>query len=72
MARERGGLGLGLSIAQSLVALHGGEIAAESAGPGQGSVFRVRLPLAAALPVRQDAPRAEAARVLNPAPVTDS
>jgi len=44
--RSRGGLGLGLSIARSLVQLHGGEIEAHSAGPGAGSEFTIRLPLA--------------------------
>jgi signal transduction histidine kinase/CheY-like chemotaxis protein len=42
------GLGLGLALARSLVALHGGEIKAQSAGPGQGSEFAVHLPLATA------------------------
>ena len=45
--RSRGGLGLGLAIARSLVQLHGGEIAAHSAGVGAGSEFTIRLPLAA-------------------------
>jgi CheY-like chemotaxis protein len=44
--RSRGGLGLGLSIARSLVQLHGGEIEAHSAGTGAGSEFTIRLPLA--------------------------
>jgi signal transduction histidine kinase len=39
------GTGLGLSITYRIVADHGGEIRAESAGPGQGATFRVRLPL---------------------------
>jgi NO-binding membrane sensor protein with MHYT domain len=43
--RRHGGLGLGLSIARQLVELQGGAIAAESAGPGQGAAFTVRLPL---------------------------
>jgi signal transduction histidine kinase/ActR/RegA family two-component response regulator len=42
------GLGLGLALARSLITLHKGEIAARSAGPGKGSEFRIRLPLAAA------------------------
>ena len=45
--RRMGGLGLGLSIAKNLVALHGGTITAHSDGPGRGSEFRIRLPLAA-------------------------
>ncbi|HEY3256827.1 MAG TPA: ATP-binding protein [Polyangiaceae bacterium] len=44
--RSHGGLGLGLSITKHLVELHGGEILADSAGPGQGATFIVRLPLA--------------------------
>ena len=36
-----GGLGLGLTIAQHLVKLHGGTIHAESPGQGQGAVFTV-------------------------------
>ncbi len=39
------GLGIGLSLAKSIVELHDGQIAASSSGPGQGSEFVVRLPL---------------------------
>jgi CheY-like chemotaxis protein len=44
--RSRGGLGIGLALVKQLVEMHGGAIAAESAGPGKGSAFRLRLPLA--------------------------
>jgi CheY-like chemotaxis protein len=43
--RRHGGLGLGLAIVSSLVALHGGTIAAESRGQGHGATFIVTLPL---------------------------
>jgi CheY-like chemotaxis protein len=43
--RVQGGLGVGLTLARTLVEMHGGSITAESSGPGQGSEFTVRLPL---------------------------
>ena len=43
--RAQGGLGLGLSLVKSIVALHKGEVKAESEGLGKGSVFTVQLPL---------------------------
>lgn len=43
--RTGGGLGLGLSLVRGLVQLHGGEVRAASAGPGQGAEFTVLLPL---------------------------
>lgn len=50
--RAQGGLGIGLALVTTLMAMHGGEVSAESAGPGQGSRFTLRLPLS------QGAPRA--------------
>jgi signal transduction histidine kinase len=44
--RARGGLGIGLTVVKSLVALHGGAVSADSAGLGHGSEFTIRLPLA--------------------------
>jgi signal transduction histidine kinase/CheY-like chemotaxis protein len=44
--RSQGGLGLGLSIVRNLVSQHGGEVEAHSEGPGHGSRFVVKLPLA--------------------------
>jgi signal transduction histidine kinase/integral membrane sensor domain MASE1 len=42
------GLGIGLTLVQRLVELHGGRVAARSGGRGQGSEFEVRLPLSLA------------------------
>jgi len=53
--RPHGGLGLGLAIARSLAALHGGTLGAQSDGPGRGSRFTLRLPLQQA-GVQADAP----------------
>ena len=44
---RRGGLGLGLAIARSLVTLHRGTLVATSEGSGRGASFTMRLPLAA-------------------------
>jgi len=43
-ARRNAGLGLGLSIVKYIVDLHGGSVAAASAGEGKGSTFTVRIP----------------------------
>ena len=44
--RAKGGLGIGLTLARRLVEMHRGTLTAASAGPGRGSEFTVRLPLA--------------------------
>jgi|GEM_PF-2994564 len=67
--RSEGGLGLGLSLVQSLLTLHGGSVEAHSAGLGHGSEFIVRLPLAAelnlpALPVPLPVAAARSSRIL--------
>jgi signal transduction histidine kinase len=60
IARQHGGLGLGLAIARQLVDLHGGCIEARSAGAGLGATFIVKLPAtdAAALVRSPDEPLA--------------
>jgi signal transduction histidine kinase len=44
LTRKHGGLGLGLTVVQQLVELHGGSVTVTSPGSGQGSRFTVRLP----------------------------
>jgi CheY-like chemotaxis protein len=46
LERTAGGLGMGLTIVKRLAELHGGSVSASSAGPGRGSRFVVRIPLA--------------------------
>jgi len=52
--RERGGLGLGLSIARQLIEMHGGSIEASSSGAGTGATFRLKLPVIIVHPSRDE------------------
>jgi len=54
--RASGGLGLGLALVRSLVALHGGTVEAHSPGRGKGSAFVVALPIATEEARRSSAP----------------
>jgi signal transduction histidine kinase len=49
--RSQTGMGIGLALARHLIELHGGSIQAHSDGPGRGSTFTVRVPVAQAAPV---------------------
>jgi PAS domain S-box-containing protein len=56
--RAHGGLGLGLAIVRHLVELHGGTVAASSAGVDQGATFTIQLPLSLPVPLDRMAPEA--------------
>ena len=58
LERSAGGLGMGLTIVRRLTELHGGSVHAASEGPGKGSRFVVRIPLASG----KAEPQAEAAQ----------
>ena len=53
-ARSQGGLGIGLALARRLAEMHEGTLEAHSDGPGRGSEFLLRLPLAEELPIAAD------------------
>lgn len=59
ISRRYGGSGLGLPICRTLLEMMGGDITAEGA-TGEGSLFRVRLPLQPAEPSEPEAPAPEA------------
>jgi two-component system, chemotaxis family, CheB/CheR fusion protein len=61
ITRRFGGLGLGLAISKAIVELHGGSLAAASAGRGRGAKFSVRLPVGD-LPLSREAARSGPAR----------
>jgi PAS domain S-box-containing protein len=64
--RSQGGLGIGLTLVEKLVGMHGGTVTAFSAGLGLGSEFTIRLPLAVPqFKPSLAAPIAEASEVIS-------
>ncbi len=61
--RSAGGLGVGLTLVRSLVAMHEGTVTAASEGIGKGSEFVVRIPVAANAMVEQQVQTKERALV---------
>jgi PAS domain S-box-containing protein len=59
--RSQGGLGIGLSVVRTLVALHAGSVTVRSDGPGCGSEFTVRLPVPSQPLPDSDAPQPQTA-----------
>jgi PAS domain S-box-containing protein len=68
---SRGGLGIGLSLVKRLVEMHRGSVTAHSDGPGTGSEFTVRLPLAVR-PAQEPAPPAVAPPAVTPPPAASA
>jgi len=63
MARSEGSLGVGLTLARTLVELHHGTITVDSEGPGRGTEVVVRLPIGAPIErQRREADRCGAVR----------
>jgi len=62
LERSQGGLGIGLTLVQRFVELHGGTVQALSEGPGRGSEFIVRLPIVVEPPKAQTLPEPAASK----------
>ncbi len=60
---SRDGLGIGLNLVRGLVEMHGGTVAAFSAGPGLGSEFVIRFPIPSEFAYRSPAPEPSVAGV---------
>ena len=63
MARSEGGLGIGLTLVQKLMEMHGGTVTAESEGPDTGSEFTLRFPALTSSAVPKTQPRKELPRL---------
>jgi len=54
-SQSTGGLGIGLTLVRSIVAMHGGRIDAQSEGPGRGATFTLHLPKASTVTAAESA-----------------
>lgn len=61
LSRSEGGMGIGLTLVRRIAELHGGSVAAASAGPGKGSTITVTLPVADPAQLAQQQKEAPAA-----------
>lgn len=68
--RDKGGLGLGLSIVKHVVDAHHGSVCAKSEGPGQGSRFEMVLPLSAVSEAADTVPGSTADHLADVEPLT--
>lgn len=62
--RSQGGLGVGLTLVQTLVKMHGGSVTANSGGAGQGSEFTVTLPILETVPPESAEPVATQSAIM--------
>lgn len=68
LERSEGGLGIGLTLVQRLVEMHNGTVECRSAGPGKGSEFIVRIPVADAVVPQGNLQSTTSVRVSTPVP----
>jgi len=69
LARSEGGLGIGLTLARSLIEMHGGTVEAHSPGLGQGSELVVHLPIRVAAGLPEPPPSRETSSFTAARPV---
>ena len=69
--RAHGGLGIGLALARRLIEMHGGEIAAQSDGPGHGTTIVITMPLSTAGAIPPSPPQIDVPRIASRVVIID-